>query len=560
VALADLDGNGDLDLASATRNVLKGTLVSILLGTGGGAFAATSKYPAGDQSLAIATADLTGDGVLDVAVTSNVGDDYANAFVLAGVGGGLFSDATTYELADSDSVVVADFTADGHLDVAVRNSSADTVTLLTGKAGGKLVHPTVHAVDNLPLQLRAGDLDGNGLPDIVTGNDGALTDSTVSVLLASSPGAFAPVLTSTLGDSFSSMSLGDMDDDGQLDLVVVHVAPDAVAIFPGQGDGLFGAPLLQPLGDNGGTIDLADLDADGHLDAALTHYASDSLGLLFGQGGGVLGPETFVTLPGGSSWVLARDFDEDGILDLAATGSGSPQSLLSVLPGLGGGQFGAATSHPVGTTGSIAVGDANGDGWLDIGVPNWEAGTLCLLSSEGDGNFGEPLFVAVGNRSADLAFGDLTGDGRADLVVPLSNGFPNQLVVLENQVPEPEPWVNEDFGLLGSAGVPSLFGTGTLAAGSSGSLTLRNARPAAAAILFVSLSSTPVPFKGGGLVPVPVAFLFGAVTDAAGEIALPWVWPSGVPTAMTLFFQFAIQDPAAPKGVSLSNALQAVTP
>ncbi len=124
----------------------------------------------------------------------------------------------------------------------------------------------------------------------------------------------------------------------------------------------------------------------------------------------------------------------------------------------------------------------------------------------------------------------------------------------------PSPWSNLGSGLPGGNGVPSLVGSGTLAPASTGSLTLSSAKPSSPAVLFVSLSSAPTPFLGGTLVAFPVALVLPLNTTGSGAIALPFTWPSNVPSATKLYFQYAIQDPAAKNGVALSNAVKAVTP
>jgi hypothetical protein len=123
------------------------------------------------------------------------------------------------------------------------------------------------------------------------------------------------------------------------------------------------------------------------------------------------------------------------------------------------------------------------------------------------------------------------------------------------------PWTDLGSGLAGAGGVPALVGTGTLVPGSTGSLTLTGAAPSATALLFVSLSSTPTPFKGGTLVPLPAALTLPLVTSAGGGIPLSWTsWPGGLPPATSLFLQYAIADGGAPAGAALSNALKGVTP
>jgi len=122
------------------------------------------------------------------------------------------------------------------------------------------------------------------------------------------------------------------------------------------------------------------------------------------------------------------------------------------------------------------------------------------------------------------------------------------------------PWMDLGFGLNGAVGIPALVGTGTLAAGTSGSLTLSNAAPSALALLFVSLSNIPSPFKCGTLIPVPVLTTFTLATSPAGGILLGWPsWPTGL-SGLSLYFQYAIQDAAANCGASLSNALRADVP
>jgi len=123
----------------------------------------------------------------------------------------------------------------------------------------------------------------------------------------------------------------------------------------------------------------------------------------------------------------------------------------------------------------------------------------------------------------------------------------------------PGPWTDLGSGLAGVSGIPNLVGTGTLAAGSAGTLVLSNAAPSALSILFVSLASTPSPFKCGALVPVPSVAEF-LIPIGAGTIPLAWsAWPAGLSGA-SLYFRYAIQDAAAVGGVALSNALRADVP
>jgi hypothetical protein len=122
-------------------------------------------------------------------------------------------------------------------------------------------------------------------------------------------------------------------------------------------------------------------------------------------------------------------------------------------------------------------------------------------------------------------------------------------------------WCDQGCALAGVNGDPSLVGEGSLVAGTPNAVNLTNAAPSALSGLFLALSSTPLPFKGGTLKPFP--FLGDpslSSTDLAGEIQLPFVMPPGVPAGTEIWAQFAIADAASIHGVALSSAILGVTP
>jgi hypothetical protein len=120
-------------------------------------------------------------------------------------------------------------------------------------------------------------------------------------------------------------------------------------------------------------------------------------------------------------------------------------------------------------------------------------------------------------------------------------------------------WSSVGAGLAGVSGAPALAGTGSLVAGGNASLTLSSAAPSSLCVLFVSLSQSSVPFKGGTLYAFPALLQIPLFTNAGGGLSLPFIWPSGVPSYVEFFFQYAIQDAAAVNGVSLSNGLSGLS-
>jgi Domain of unknown function (DUF6851) len=122
------------------------------------------------------------------------------------------------------------------------------------------------------------------------------------------------------------------------------------------------------------------------------------------------------------------------------------------------------------------------------------------------------------------------------------------------------PWTSVGTGLAGTNGVPSLVGSGPLTGGSANELSLTGAKAFAPAVLAISFTGNPVPFKGGTLVANPVDFVMPLVTVFDGSIHLPFTWPNGIPSNVSLWFQDLISDNAAPYGVAVSNAVRADTP
>jgi hypothetical protein len=112
---------------------------------------------------------------------------------------------------------------------------------------------------------------------------------------------------------------------------------------------------------------------------------------------------------------------------------------------------------------------------------------------------------------------------------------------------------------MGSAGAPTLVGTGTLEPGSLVMLTLGGAKPFSFSTLVVGVSALDAPFKGGVMVP-NTNFFFPLLTDFFGGAVFGGLWPAAVPSGFVTYFQWWIQDPAGPKGFEASNAVAGTTP
>ena len=179
---------------------------------------------------------------------------------------------------------------------------------------------------------------------------------------------------------------------------------------------------------------MGDFNGDGKLDLAVVNSSSNVV-VMLGNGTGAFGPAVAYTVGDRPVAVAVRDFNSDGKLDLAVATNGVVinNSSVSVLLGNGDGTFGVATPYVVDAIGgadirSMALGDFNGDGNMDVAVANAyfsgpRANTVVMLLGNGSGGFGSvAYFVAPPSTPASVAVGDVNGDAQQDLAIAHING------------------------------------------------------------------------------------------------------------------------------------------
>ncbi len=408
VHLADLDGDGDLDIAVACE-----TYAGVMLGNGNGTFQAAQKFPAGPAPRYVGIGDFDGDGVPDLAVGSRTTYGPAVVRVLLGSGNGSFlPDATYAASADLTSLVVADFGADGNVDVAGASGYENLVSVLLGNGDGSLAAVRSDALGIQPGRLAQGDFNGDGLTDLVAGGQ-----YSVRILLATVAGGFALGQTIAIPGYFNPVAVGDFDNDGILDLLVSSFE---TSLYPGRGDGTFGEPIIATTsGHTGAAVVAADYNQDGNLDFAAFSDNSDQFDVVLGKGDGTFQPPQNAFTFYVTSAAIAFDVNGDETPDLV-TSNGRDccygADTLTVLLGRGDGTFDPPVSYPAGQMPTdLTAADFTGDDVPDLVTANHD-GTIAILLNNGDGTFGSPALVGLGWRPSSVVAADFDGDGNTDIV------------------------------------------------------------------------------------------------------------------------------------------------
>jgi hypothetical protein len=256
IVAGDWNEDGITDLA-VTNNVASGT-VTVLLGQGAngignGTFAAGVAYGAGSTPLWLASADLNHDGIEDLVVTNYVVSGTVSVLLGQGTGGkgnGTFGSPTSYTAGDRPfGLVVGDFNEDGIVDVAVTNFDNVASVLTGGGSGGvwngTFAAPVPYPVGSTPQGLAVGDLNTDGIADLMVANR---IDGTASLLLGKGTGGVGDG-TFEEGAAFFSgqypqgVAIGDFREDGAPDWVVPKATANGVSVHWGACTGTTPAAL-----------------------------------------------------------------------------------------------------------------------------------------------------------------------------------------------------------------------------------------------------------------------------------------------------------------------------
>jgi uncharacterized protein YjdB len=345
---------------------------------------------------------------------------------------GAFPNHTTY----------ADIDGDGKVDIITNNYTAGTITVLrnTGSAGTvSFAAPVTIATLTNPSFSVAGDMDGDGKPDVVV-----MTTGVANIYRnTSTPGtiSFAAGVTSSIGSGVNIVAIADIDGDGKADIITAGSVVSVVRNTGSIGSLSFAAHKDFAVLGSTATVSAGDIDGDGKADVIVGYTASNiSVFRNTSTSGNVNFSVRQDFVSGGhSNFIGLADIDGDGKMDIISPNSGTIFSLFPNNSSVDTVILGTKLDITIGNNaGAFSMGDFDGDGKADIAISSISSGGVYVYrntSSAGSFSFATAVVFATGNGPAGVTVADMDGDGKPDIVT--GNQSSNTISVLLNKPLQP---------------------------------------------------------------------------------------------------------------------------
>jgi len=325
VADANQDGIEDLVIADATAPAL-----TVLPGKEDGSFEQPLDL-SGPSPRSLAVADFDGDGSDDLAVAGR-----GEITIYVGAGGTL-SRRTTLSAPSASTVIATDLDLDGNYDLVAASTSRAAVTVFMGADDGTFLPGQDFATNSPPAALFSADLNGDDIPDLVTGGKG------VSALIGNGDGTLGPPQVVSEVAGTTAITGSDFDGDGAVDLALART-PNIVDVLHNAGDGNFVSSTLYRVGATPSAIGATFVDPDSNHDLVTANRGTNNLSILPGLDDGQFGPQQRVKVGKAPVALAIVDLNADGIDDVVTAnrlaksvtvllnGADAPQPVVCLVP------------------------------------------------------------------------------------------------------------------------------------------------------------------------------------------------------------------------------------